>query len=507
MANPTPTRADIDDLNTIWRRITSNAGSAYPKDFPFELISQGQATTESVTYYVETTGADTNDGTSLDRPLATPAGALAKLAGKNVRHLVNILVGIGSFPGFSFSGFTIDPAIAGPCGINILGTYVQYVPVTGTGSGTLSNAVTGSSASVPFTFTVVTDSTQNWVVDALKGKLFHVLSGTGLGGMNPIISNTATTITIASVGAIGTTSTYRIVDCGSVITTAVRTTPSLPTSTATSTPVGSLAGIHFNNNIAHGSSSLFQIEGLKIALTTASTFTGINVVDPKNLVIRRCQIIDNGLPSMTMISIIGRSNLLVTGCYIKSTATGISPSTDAGLSLTSCLLVSDTSSATRGIQAFGSGVISVSQCHIDCGTAVTGTGINLSPSGSTFLSVSFTRILGSYGVNMNGSAVGQMRGGSNFLFSSSEFIGVGTSGAGFLCSGAHVCEFTNSKLSNCSYDMQIWWGARVRIDPLTVLTFTNGGEVVLDNSIMTLAAMRAANPKLLANTYSTIVFE
>jgi hypothetical protein len=225
-------------------------------------------TVQPAMVYVETTGSDTNGDGSVDRPYATVQKALE--AGRGIQHLLKIKVGIGDFPGFSIDGFTMIPYTASvPVGVNILGSRITPTLASGTVTGTLTATTAGSLT--PATWTVLTDSSQNWVVNALKGMMVELANGS----IEVIYSNTATTMTIETTSAFGAIgNTYTLRKNGTRITTPVNVPAVLPLAHGTAAAAGT-AGIAIYNNLI-GPSQWLRIEGFEIdcAASNAILCTG-----------------------------------------------------------------------------------------------------------------------------------------------------------------------------------------------------------------------------------------
>lgn len=113
-------------------------------------------TTADVTYYVRTTGNDSNDCLSTGDACLTVQAAV-NLVPKRIDHVVAIDVGAGNFAGFQASGFHVK--FGGS--FTVQGTIGDFSPSTGTGSGT----ATGGSSSQ------CVDSGQSWTADNLRGAL------------------------------------------------------------------------------------------------------------------------------------------------------------------------------------------------------------------------------------------------------------------------------------------------------------------------------------------------
>lgn len=89
------------------------------------------------------------------------------------------------------------------------------------GSGDETHTVRATGLATGGTTTTLVDATQNWAVNSMQGSWLYIFGGTGEGQLREVLSNTATTITWATVGtAPTTTSRYRVygLESGTVTT-------------------------------------------------------------------------------------------------------------------------------------------------------------------------------------------------------------------------------------------------------------------------------------------------
>ena len=104
-------------------------------------------TTADLTWHVETTGNDATGDGSVGLPFLTTAGALTKLKNSftSIEHQVDIVHGVGNFPGFFMSDVPIrNQTGSTPIGVRFLGTYVPATLTTGTTTGTVTSRVSGT---------------------------------------------------------------------------------------------------------------------------------------------------------------------------------------------------------------------------------------------------------------------------------------------------------------------------------------------------------------------------
>lgn len=146
-----------------------------------------QQTTAAMSLFVDPTGSDSNactaSGTSA---CATPNGALAKVPGK-IAHAVTITVADGTYSSLQVYGFQFTNGGS----LAITGNVVTATGLaSGTATGTLS-ALSNTAVPVPS----VTDGTQSWTADNLKGLYIRMTNGTASAQRRIIATNTGTVIT------------------------------------------------------------------------------------------------------------------------------------------------------------------------------------------------------------------------------------------------------------------------------------------------------------------------
>ena len=170
--------------------------------------------TSALTYYAGTSGNDGSSCTSSGTACATINGALAKIP-LNPRHDWIVNVGAGNFSGFIVpakvtSGSGVNGLIQGTCGASTLASGLQ--------SGTLTSAVASSGS----TYGTATRTAAGWTVNDLRGRFISITGGTGSGQSRVIISNTATEISVSTWGTTpDSTSTFEIIEPLTVINSPV----------------------------------------------------------------------------------------------------------------------------------------------------------------------------------------------------------------------------------------------------------------------------------------------
>ena len=156
-----------------------------------------------------------------------------------LQYNVTVNVACGSYAGAIVSGYTQDSATSTTGGILISGARSTSTLATGSATGTASSGTAGDDS---ITYGTLTDGTQTWTVNDLRGRYLRITGGTGSGQIVPIVSNTATVITVARVTwtAPTGTSTYVIEDACVIITSGVH-----GVAPATGTAVANSAGALF----------------------------------------------------------------------------------------------------------------------------------------------------------------------------------------------------------------------------------------------------------------------
>lgn len=205
MANLTTLRT----WNYIWDRLANfiSGGNAVGTESPFG--GDPVVIDTAMTLYVDpATGSDSAPG-GPDRPFATVQGAANYLKGFDIGAPVTISVAAGTYTGdtvisdLHFVGRSASLTITGP---------TTWTAAT-LGSGSATGSVTSYAAPVSGSATVgtLTDSTQTWTVNALKGLFVKMTSGALTGVRKVIMSNTATGVDIGvTLGAVTGGMTYAI---------------------------------------------------------------------------------------------------------------------------------------------------------------------------------------------------------------------------------------------------------------------------------------------------------
>lgn len=452
-------------------------------------------TTAPLTLYVSTTGDDRNSGTLLF-PFRQPQAALDSLP-KNLRHLVKLSIGAGNFDGFKIQGFTVNAENdSNTCGIHVIGTLNTPALTGGTASGSFTAVTAGTSN--PAVHAVVTDSAQSWVVNELKGKLLEFVTGTSALTLVPIISNTATTMTLAATIAQGSVSgTYAIRGWGSVITRSVPAGSAIAAANATSQPNPLSNGISVQDN--NCLSSQIRLEYLDVSPTSAAAGVHVRGIyfngSPGN--IARCNV--GGTQSLG-VQTAGFITVSLAQSVITTTSSGSAlfcGSHAQNITITGCLVKGGGgTSIALNLSSHGGNIILNS-------SKLEGCGFGIDITAPAHLNLSGTRI------TTSGSQAIRCRGGA-----ASATAGVWIEATGLDCSDAGTgiemlatgaIQITNLTGSGLTNGIILGGGARMKLGPTSTITGTT--ECTLDGVSVLIANMRAANPKLLTNTYGTILYE
>jgi hypothetical protein len=488
------TESDKLSLDSLFNRFLRESGmrdEIYPKIFS-ELLN---ATGAPKNLYVDANGNDANPGT-IQEPFKTIQKAIDSIP-KNVKHLINISIAAGNYAGFIINGFIMSPQVnSNPVGINMLGTRINATLASGTATGTITTTTAGN-INTP-AWTVITDSGQNWPVNGLKGLLFEVLTGTNAGSIEMIAANTATTITLettSSFGSIG--GTYAIRDWGTIINSPANFPGNLSLSQANPTATQTVGMAAYSNFL--GAGQWLRVEGIKF---NSSALTGINI--SQNLgTIRWDRNCISGGTTITGInysgpgSFLGQSNLID---LRNAGALAVVINNPGNLNLTKSLITNLANTQnSNGILIQASGVQCSFSGHIDHHSF----GVKITANFGTFLALAGASIE----TSASQAVLSSGQGHAGFANTTIQINGLEckNSGAGIQLEGRHQMQAIGLIGTGNTTGMILGRGVNVQIDPTSTITGTT--EISMDGTSTTLAAMRAASPKLLTNTYGTIIFE
>lgn len=476
-----------------------------------EIIGAG--TMAALDLNVTTAGNDLIADGSVLKPFRQPQAAIdyvRALSGSRVRHQVDITLGVGNFEGFRVEGFYFAPANASlGCGFRIKGTLANATLTTGSATGTFSAVATGNATS-DTVFSTVTDGGNSLTTDNCKGKLLEFLTGTSALTITPIMTNSATVMTMGGITAFGSVSgTYAIRDFGTVINTAIQVGASIPAHNAASqtpTPIWACCAVQGNYG---GPADLVQmrLECLKFVPTNISNAgTGGVFIKDNPITVNRCFLGDGGAPVGRPAVVIGspRGSTVFTDCIINPTvnasSTGLAITGGGTVTLTRCLLSSLAAVSPFSMVTSTAGYVEliVTGCQVDR----TGFAFNIGGAIQRFnLTTSRVVSAGNQGVRYR-PAQDNFGGCGSITLSSSAIHSCATALdiQGRVNVWAAVIHGAGNTVA-----MNFTRGASVQFGSTSTLTGTS--ELSLDGTATSIAAMRALTPKLLTTTYGTSFFE
>lgn len=460
-----------------------------------DVVAADVATQAAIALYVETTGSDlTGDGTIL-KPFLTIQKAVDSLP-KQINHTVTINVGIGTFAGCNFEGFSINTLGVDVLGVTFVGTMSTSVLAGGLSSGIVASATAGTGDSVTWGTATVTGA--GWTDDDLRGRFIRIDAGTGAGQILPIVSNTATVITVAGNWTAPTGATFTIVEPDTIINAAFNNVQ--------------VGGTHFYIHGCQGGTELgFNPDRMAVHLKNFK-FTGARGIRITAAVRAKFE------------------NLL----FATSTAGLVVAANGGRVEVHKSVF----NGGTSGLEAHDATlVLTQRNLFLACGTGfnVTSSGLTaIGMASNTVSNMNFYRACTSQAIFVNG-----------VMAISGDIINAVTPGSriGILSTGvAGFTRISASNISNCGVAIQAAGAGLGRFisllgvvaSPTTVFgdaggagnttafllskgvpvqiastaTITGTTELSMDGTSTTLAAMRAASPKVITNAeFGTRVYE
>lgn len=496
------TPQDIEDLQDSWNKLQRIAGIQNPKAFPFDLFTGGSVTASTVgavNLYVDATlGDDLNTGTS-DKPFKTIQAAVGAVP-KYIKHKTIIHIGSGSFPGFYVEGFRFDHTDT-----TSLGDWLQFSGTLKTatlGAGTATGTATGGTAGTGFSSSwgTLVDSGNAWTTNALRGLLVEIVSGTGIGQIFPIDSNTSTTITIAGAWtAPNGTSTYAIRDWDTVINTSSLFPVSYNFSTTSDRSAIVVVG---NLGVIPGDGDIV-FEKIKFGNPTGGCITH---ADQAEVLMRNCRFANT---SGTCVNVaLGQTRIQRSSAVVPAAGTFLSmASTGVGIfnRLSNCVI----ENGTRGFIA-QAGELTVDSCSL-LNQTQSAFSIGFSSGGHAGISVhSFGNHLNTCvkGFDFNPSGAfpsGVIPSAGTYVLSDNDTISnMSTAAVDIL--GSNFMGIVGTVGTGNAIGIRLAKGASVQVSSGATLTGTT--EVSIDGASSDLATMRAATPKVINNSnYFSKFFE
>lgn len=427
-------------------------------------------------------------------------GAMSKIPFE-VRHPVTVSIDGGNYGGFTLANHVFNPADAGTGAyISIAGQVGAFAVATGLADGGVTSVSTDAVG-----FHVVTDSNNAFTSNDLSSRFLTLTSGTGAGQTLPIISNTATAITVSGTFSpapvAGTV--YAITTPATKLTSAVNQSATFGTAAGTGAAVvlaelnaqrggsaitvnlqdfevsGSIAGVRTTN--APGSTQLLRA---RIAPTNQ---TGVLVTGAVNLTLSR-----------SVLSTGSSSGLVAGNADLSSSGAVLFSSTFMTSSSSNGVVTSATFPAGPFIRLVSSETVNTS----GSGVVVSGVGGPLwgQMSGGRLRCTTATTSVGLRVVNTNG-ALGRFHvtGTTPSIEGCATGVRADGEGQSLLVNG-------NATLLSNTLAVNATGGARV-VFQTSVPTFTtNTTDLSVDGTTSTRAAFVALTPNLISSSYGSAVY-
>lgn len=467
---------------------------------------------------VETSGNDSTCSPGVAQPCATVAGALAylKRTFKSIGYSVDILIGSGNFPGFVVQGFTFEPIdYTLPLTLRIVGTMANSTLATSTATGTFTSATIGDATTA--TFSIAADNTKTWTVNDLKGRFLSTLTGTSALQIAPITENTATQVTItqttSAAGSVG--GTFAIQDPATIINTTVPIASSLPAYNAASqTPTPIQAGIAVLGNTFDVQPGTFtvapariRIEQLAInAASSVSGYRGLWISGQGSVVVNRCFIGGTAASAGARVDVMGSAGRVqVTNSVIKTNAVGVAINAQGfGAQNYDNNFIWSSGTGNIGLSVSNSGPGTTANITFQNGKIEAHSfGVNI--TNPSLVTLSGSRIV-SGGSQCIRSRLLDAVVGNIFINANSLDLSGASASSALEVSGPIFILVTTLKGTGNQYGVNLQQSAKLKVGSASDIAGTTS-QVLLDGVTTDFAAMRAANPKVIANTYTTAFWE
>lgn len=462
--------------------------------------------TAATTYYLDPTGNDSNDGLSALTPLRTFAAVRAKMP-RSIAHAYVINLAAGTY---DETLVIEDFSLRNGGTITFQGTTGLSTLTSGNTSGSASS-VTAATTTVPG---FVTDSGQSLTVNELRGKYLKITSGASAGVYRQIISNTSTTISLTSTSGLSTSTTYELHDLKSVFQSNVNGTS---VSGGFQAAVGNVSGLGSDTTAGITPQIIFN----QIAFQNASggTATTFRLRNCDTVQFTNCSFNHNQVQAIGANTFVASNvkRLLMTGCYFtRTSASGAMVRVDncGAVSLISCFAYGPGSSS-----AYQSGLVAVTAVvafvpnssmfeKSDTGGHVLFLGGVEGGNASNSVYV-WNTTGGGGGSGSVALAVGDLTastgaGSTSMTFSSLNIKGVET-GVSVMRHGNSL-SIVNGRMQDVSATgFFVQKGAYLYVAAYTIAAVTPTNEIVLDTTNTNFAALDAASPKVLTNTYLSAI--
>lgn len=459
------------------------------------VTQQQYATRAVVALFVGPTGSDASQCLSAMAPCLTIQGAVNKLP-KRIRHNVAITVAAGTYAeNVVISGFTFTSEVSLPT-FTITGTMGAFVPTTSTASGTfttVAGVATGGYVQR------VTDNTKAWTVNDLRGQFLTVA-----GVSRPIISNTATTIDVANTAVFVNGNAYTITTPTSLINAAAGVTVSFAGNMGAGTVVtmsqfgftsvnqtinvtASPSGIHhpFNSPGAAPSYLFSNVQSTGFSIKCVGAFCSFSRSYVSHYLTCTEQA-ECGFTE-TFLRFANNSNFsgvvtLFAGATLRGGGSPVIENTHA----TGHVLYFINTTMT----AMGGGT----RGRFICPSGATGYGVATSTSATATFDVVASPVRFQNGFSAQAQAF------------EVEECAVGFKGHGDVWLANNTTAATAWYFNNVATAFDIAYGAKIILGTGSTFTFTNvTNQFKLDGVQQSLATLDAATPKLITNTYGTLL--
>lgn len=489
----------------------------------FWLTGNGLTTTEAMTFYVSTTGSDTNTGLSAAMPLKTVSAALRKVPYTiQPGNPVTIVMAAGTYD----ERITCPPLLLRD-NVTVQGdAMIATAPGQGAASGTF-DAVFGAQE---FTQRALFTGA-GWLAGGLRGGFFvEILDGTLIGTLLPIVNNGVDTIDVGVPCNTGTfnlqSRQFRLVKPSTILTRSVNEecifigAPVLG-ATVSATP-----------SVPTGGANYLTFSKLEIRRSSVSAPAAVRA-NSAFIRLNNCSVLDNAGGGGSMVSVTTNTVLRMDDCLLYRAASnntillGASSFSIATFTRLGAFGGNYVVSATHTSMGFtngffrsqdeaaisarsGSNVTTASSIGIDA----CGAGILLGQGAAVNIVSSAIKNCTSVGIGVGLSSKNVATAAVSFANMSVFNTTIDTCVRGIVCgSGASVALTGTTAINNCSafgVDMapSLRCGHNNVVTAPTNTMSGNGADLTVDGTAgLTLAALRALSPKrsVEATTFNRLV--
>jgi hypothetical protein len=452
-------------------------------------------TTSDVYLYLDAAGNDANPCTA-SLPCLTASRVFSRIP-RVVRNPVFIFADAGTYGPDSLvvEGIRIEREGV----IFFVGTPVALEPDGGTRTGTLTAVANTLPAPV------LTDSSQAWVPNSLRGGHVRITSGTAAGNLALIHANTATTLSLVNIitGTVAIGNTYELITPGTVLTASNGNTDSVNGAPLTIRNVFARAAIAPTTGAYDGGTfGILQFSWVRLKQLGASS-GGVRIDDAPGTVVA----IDNSAVDVGIVvngsmggvrlrqTVVKPANPAVLGFSVGS---GAFMNSFLGPFLFDCT-GPNACMAFRGRVNFSnatSNVIEIPSTNTVGAVAMIG----------GFLFAVASTANGAWRINCNGGpGYGiALEGASAALNTSvsqydSNFLIVENCATALRVSGSHNVGLLTSVFRDAGVAISADRGARIRLNNAPTLTNVTT-EMTVDGTVFTFATLNAATPQVVPTT-------